>query len=201
MDGAEKRLQLFDACADDCIDVIGRCDFHDIDREPIETILAAITDIARPTAPDGSKSRAVGDIINAADLVLQCVRSEIGGLNAATGKPIVRKAACPHHFGSCFVIPRIIAQNQRIFHNGTEQGFRDAIGDFHMAAVRKVAFHRMHHDIGTAAGGLVIRQGHSQRRIHHRKTRSAKIRIVAALLVFFLFGDDGGIAHLTACCG
>ena len=89
MDGAEKRLQLFDACADDCIDVIGRCDFHDIDREPIETILAAITDIARPTAPDGSKSRAVGDIINAADLVLQCVRSEIGGMNAAAGQTVV----------------------------------------------------------------------------------------------------------------
>lgn len=89
MDGAEKRLQLFDACMDDCIDVVGRCGFHDIDGKLIKAVLAAITDIARPTAPDGSKSRAVSDIINAADLVLQCVRSEIGGMNAAAGQTVV----------------------------------------------------------------------------------------------------------------
>ena len=110
----------------------------------------------------------------------------------------MRKAACPHDLGARVVILGIVAEDERLRHDGAQQAFGDAIRDFHRVALNKVALHGVHENIGAAAGGLIIRQSHGQFGIHDGELRAADIVVIAALDAALLFGDDGGIAHFAA---
>ena len=59
----------------------------------------------------------------------------------------------------------------------------------------------MHHDVGSAAGGLVSGEGVGQFRVHHGEFAPAQVTVVPTLDAAFFLGDHAGIAHLAACRG
>ena len=91
-------------------------------------------------------------------------------------------------------------ENDRIFHNRAEQSFGNLVGDFHITALCKIPFHRMHHDIRTPGLGLPVWKGHGQLRIHNGKPGPCQIRIAGPLQSFVFFCDNRTVAHFTACC-
>ncbi len=58
----------------------------------------------------------------------------------------------------------------------------------------------MHHDVGAAACGLIIRQSHGKIRVHDSELGTAEIGVIATLLHALFLGDNGRITHLAAGC-
>ena len=91
------------------------------------------------------------------------------------------QAACPHDLGARVVILGIVAEDDGLRHDGAQKPLGDAVRDFQRIALREIALHGVHEDIGAAAGGLVIRQGHGQLRVHNGELRAADFVVIAAL--------------------
>ena len=88
-------------------------------------------------------------------------------------------------------------QNPCVSDYRSQKPLGDLIGDLHAAALHKITFHRVHHDIGAAAGSLIIRQCHGQLRIQDGKHRPAEIAVATSLDPSLFFRDHGGITHFT----
>ena len=147
--------------------------------------------MARPAAPYGRQPRTVSHVKHAAQLVFNHVRGPVAAVRAATGQPVVRKAASPHDFGSGVVVGRIIAQHGGMVHDHAHEALADAVRYVHVRAVPKIAFHGVHEDIHAAAGRLKGRQRHGQLRIHDGKGRTGHICLEAAFEAVFLVGHNG----------
>ena len=121
MDGAEEILHSLDAEKGGFI--VGQTEFHahDVMRKADEARHAVLIDIARPTAPDGGETRAVRHVKHAAQLMLQTVGSKIALAVAAAGQAVMRKAACPHDLGARGRNFGIVAEDERLRHDGAQQ--------------------------------------------------------------------------------
>ena len=102
----------------------------------------------------------------------------------------------PHHLGAGIVVARVGVQHFGVVYDGAQQAFGQRIGQFHRAAVDKITLHRVHHDVGTAGLGLVVRQGHGQFGVHDGKLRAGQVVVVGALFLGVGVGDDAAVAHL-----
>ena len=110
----------------------------------------------------------------------------------------MRQRTGPHDLGAGVIIARVFVQDLRIFDHGAQQRFGNGVGQLHVALGGKVPFHRVHHDVGTAAFGLVVGQGQRQFGVHHRKPRAGDIVIVRAFQRRFFVGDNAAVAGLAA---
>ena len=131
--------------------------------------------------------------------MLKHMSREVAAVVAAACQIVVRQGARPHHFRAGFVILRIGVKDLRVFHNCAKNRLRDLIRQFHVAALREITLHRVHHNIRTAGLGLIIRQRFCQIRIHHGKAGACQIIVVGALFSGQFIRDDTAVAHLTAC--
>ncbi len=78
------------------------------------------------------------------------------------------------------------------------KGGNQAVGQFYMLHVRKVALHHVRHDIHTSTGRLVRRQGERPLRIENGKLWDMGKGVVAALEHAVFVGNYARIAHLAA---
>ena len=106
--------------------------------------------------------------------------------------------ASPHDLCSRLIIFRIFMKHLGIFDHSAQQTFCQFIGQLHIAAIGKVTFHGVHHNIHAPGLGLIIRQGGGQLRIHNGKLRSGQIIVIRTLLSRQLIGDHAAVAHLAA---
>ena len=83
--------------------------------------------------------------------------------NAAAGQAVVAQAACPHDLGAGVVIFGVIHQDQGVLFHGTQNANGDIVGHIIVFFIGKKALHGVHHNIGAAAGRLVIGQGVGER--------------------------------------
>ena len=174
---------------------------HHIDRELREPLRLRIHHISRPASPDSRKACAVRHIKHTAQFMLQLMARPVSAVRPTAGKPVVGKASCPHHLRSRVIMIGLFHKNPCVLHHSADQMFTDAVRQFHVVALIKVAFHRVHHDIHTSAGCLVFRQCHGKLRVHDRESCPAVIAAVASFQPSVLIRDDRRITHLRSCRG
>ena len=84
-------------------------------------------------------------------------------------------------------------------YDGAHEGFGNAVGDFHVAAVvGKVAFHGVHEDVCTATAGLIGRKAHGKFRVHDGKFGAAGVAVASAFFPAVFIGDDRTVAHFAS---
>ena len=121
-------------------------------------------------------------IKHTAQLVLQLVGGPVAAAhNAAAGQAVVAQAACPHDLGAGVIIFGVLHQNQRILFHGAQNANGDIVGHIIVFFIGEKALHGVHHNIGAAAGRLVIRQGVGEGGVHNSKAGAAQIAAVGAL--------------------
>ena len=128
--------------------------------------------------------------------MLQLMARPVAAVCPATGQPVVREAARPHHFRTGVIIVRLLHQDLRVLHHRADQILADAVRQFHIVRPVKISLHRVHHNIHAPACRLVLRQSHSQYRIHDREFCAAVITVIASLQPAVLIRDNRRVAHL-----
>ena len=127
-----------------------------------------------PAAPYRAQTRAMCDVVFTAQPMLQLMARPISAVCTASGQTIVRQTACPHQTGARIIILRIFQRRLYIPHDRAQQTFRQLIRQTHRIALcGEIPLHRVHHNVGSTAGGLVIRQGICDGRIDNSKSAAA----------------------------
>ena len=145
---------------------------HHIYSIPYKSRKTIFINISRPARPDCCKTCTMCYIKHSSHFMLQRMTYKITAVISTTCKTIMRKTSCPHNLCTCFIVHRIIMQYFCILHYCTQKAFSYLICQFHIAAISKITFHSMHHNIRTTRFSLVIRQAHCQLRIHNCKFRT-----------------------------
>src|SRR5574344_162432 len=111
----------------------------------------------------------------------------------------MRKASSPHYLCTGIIVSWIILQYPCHLHDSLNNRSCNGIGDFHCITLSEPTLHRMHDDIRTSAGSLIIWQCHGKLWVHDSKDRSGKIAVCSHLQPSILIGDNRRTAHLASC--
>ena len=128
--------------------------------------------------------------------MLQPMGGKVVPFVPAAGQTVVGQAAGPHDLRPGLIVLRIDVKDRSVFHDRAQEALRQRVRYLHLRTVGEVPFHGMHHDIGAAGAGLIVRQGQRQLRVHDGELRPAKVTIIAPF--FILIGDHAAVAHFTA---
>ena len=167
---------------------------HDVDGEAAEALDVMLIDVLHPGGEDHGQGRAVGGIVGAGKLVAQLMAGPVAQAEVGQ-KVVVRHGGCPHHLRAGLIIGGVLQADGGLADDGLEQGLAKPIGEVHVLFVGEVALHGVGHDVGSASGRLVGRQGVGELRIVDGEGRAGQIAAQAALDAAVLHvGDDGGVA-------
>ena len=108
------------------------------------------------------------------------------------------ETARPHKLGARVVVVRIGKSLFRIRHYGFEQPLAHTVQKLRVFGIGKIAFHRVHHDVHTAARRLIGGQRAGESRIHNGEARAGAFVIDALFEPAVLVGDNAGIARFAA---
>ena len=110
----------------------------------------------------------------------------------------MRQTAGPHNLRPCAVVLRVAQHIKHAVLHGAHERLGDAVGQRHVLMHGEVAFHGVHHDVGSAGGGLIGRQGEGTLRIHNTEAAAAQVAVDAQFQTRFLVGYHAAVAHLAA---
>ena len=86
--------------------------------------------------------------------VFHGVKISDSAIIAAAGKAVMRETACPHNFGSCFIVIRLFKSNRAIFYTGFKKTFCKTVGNIRLCVRGKILLVNMRHDVSSSCGSL-----------------------------------------------
>ena len=196
-DLGEELLHLADAGA--CALLIrARIDAEDGSGEVGKARRVVVIDVPRPRSPERGERHRVRRVVARGELVTELVHREV--LSAPElRESAVRDAARPHELAHRVVV---LAADEEAFdrlHDGEEQLLGDAVGEeIRLLDTRKVALHRVHHDVRRARRDLFTRQGEGELGVHKGDDRTVQLRVQPDLAPRILVREHRRIARLAA---